>query len=289
MYGPSCLYIAARLTGALDHRSQFVATVMNPIDYQSFLDELISRLEADPLVIGLIALGSTADLNSRDHFSDHDFWIITSPAHQSTYLDSFSWLPHHNNILFTVRHGLSYRTVLYQSRHKVEYAVFDLEEATRGKIERFQLLIGRHDISTLAKSIQLQTRKDRDAALAKPDMLENLCLLLWTAYERWERGERLSSLRYIQFSVDVFLDLLIVHGRLRKAQVADRLDARRRLEQMEPKLGEEVGRIAQLSPAEAGVRLIDLAEKELRARAPELAWDRVVEVRKWLQEDVGVV
>lgn len=53
---------------------------MDPVGYQSFLDDLVSRLEADPLVLGLITLGSTADETCRDRWSDHDFWVITSPG-----------------------------------------------------------------------------------------------------------------------------------------------------------------------------------------------------------------
>ena len=45
---------------------------MNPTDYQFFLDELTSTLGADPAVVGLIALGSTADDSFRDRWSDHE-------------------------------------------------------------------------------------------------------------------------------------------------------------------------------------------------------------------------
>jgi hypothetical protein len=262
---------------------------MNSIDYQNYLNELISTLRGDPFVYGLIALGSTADAGCRDHWSDHDFWIITSPGSQSSYLDTFSWLPQAGNILITARHGVSYRTVLYENKHKVEYAVFAPDEAPRGKIERFQVLIDRHNISSLAESIQLQTNKERSSALARPDMLENLCLLLWTACERWERGERLSSQRYIQFSIDAFLDLLIAHDCLNESHMTDKLDTRRRLEQIEPELGQELSRIALLAPAEAGAALIDLAETKLRARAPQLRWNRVPVIKKWLQEAVETV
>ena len=258
---------------------------MDAIEYQDFLNELVSTLEADPLVLGLIALGSTADAASRDRWSDHDFWIITSPGSQSRYLDTFSWLPRADGILITVRHGTSYRTVLYGNKHKVEYAVFDPKEAVRGKIERFRVLIDRQDIGGLAASVRLETYKGRDAALAKPDVLENFCLLLWTAHERWERGERLSSQQYIQFSVDVFLDLLIGHGRLNESQLADRLDARRKLERIEPELARELRRMAGLAPAEAGVALIELAERELKPRALELAWDRALVVKGWLRAE----
>lgn len=257
---------------------------MDSIDYQGFLNELTSTLDADPLVLGFIALGSTADASYRDRWSDHDFWIITSPGSQSRYLDTFAWLPRADDILITVMHGPSRRTVLYGNKHKAEYAVFDPAEAVGGKIERFRVLIDRRDISGLAESIRLQTQKERASSFARPDKLENLCLLLWTAYERWERGERLSAQRYIQFSVDVFLDLLVAHNRLNRPPLTDELDAQRRLEQIEPELGRELMRISLLTPAEAGVALIDLAQKKLAGRAPESAWEKVLVIRKWLQE-----
>ena len=256
---------------------------MNSIDYQDFLNELISTLEADPLVWGLIALGSTADGTSRDQWSDHDFWIITSPGSQSHYLDTYSWLPKADNILMMVRHGFSYRTVLYKNKHKIEYAVFDPKEAVRGKIDRFRVLIDRQAINSLAESITLQTHQERMSGFVKSDMLENLCLLLWTAYERWARGERLSSQRYIQFAVDTFLDLLVAHDSLKKSSMMDQLDTRRRLEQREPELGHELGRIGGLTMPEAGIALIDLAQRKLMARTPELAWEKALVVKEWLQ------
>lgn len=260
---------------------------MDSIDYQGFLDELTSTLEADPLVLGLVALGSTADAASRDRWSDHDFWVITAPGAQSRYLDTFSWLPRAGDILMTVSHGVSRRTVLYGNRHKAEYAVFDPEEAVRGKIERYRVIIDRRDVGGLAESIRLQTREERARALARPERLENLCMLLLTARERWERGERLSAQRYMQFSVDAVLELLVAHGGLDRPHTADELDARRRVEQIGPELARELGRISLLAPAEAGVALIDLARKELAPRAPELAWEKVSVVRTWLQEVWG--
>lgn len=256
---------------------------MNPTDYQRFLDELTSKLEADPAVVGLIALGSTADASMRDRWSDHDFWVITTPGAQSLYLDKFDWLPRAEDILMTGRHGSSYRGVLYRDGHKAEYAVFDSEEAASGKIERYSVLIDRAAVGGLAESIRLQTRKEQAKLLARPDRLENLCMLLWMTHERWQRGERLSAQRYVQFSVDRFLDLLAAHGGLNNSTSADVLDTRRRLEQTEPELGRELGRMIQLTPAEAGVALLELTEKRLKERAPQLAWDKASTVKTWLQ------
>ena len=262
---------------------------MEQTDYESFLAELTSTLGGDPLVLGLITLGSTADASGRDRWSDHDFWVITAPGAQSRYLDTVSWLPRAADILMIVRHGPSRRDVLYESRHKAEYAVFDAEEALSGKIERFSVLIDRGDIGGLAESIRLRTHDERSAGLARPDKLENLCLLLWTASERWERGERLSAQRYVQFAIDSFLDLLAAHDALSRPRAADGLEPRRRLEQIEPELGRALGRIGSLAPAEAGGALIDLARKELAARTPELAWGKAGVVREWLREAEGAV
>lgn len=257
---------------------------MNPTDYQLFLDELTSTLEADPAVVGLIALGSTADASFRDLWSDHDFWVITAHGSQSRYLDTFSWLPRAEEILMTGRHAPSGRAVFYRDGHKAEYIIFNPEEAAGGKIERFRVLIDRGDIGSLAESIRLRTREERAAALVRPDRLENLCMLLWTTHERWERGERLSARRYIQFSIDSLLDLLAAHHGLDNSPLADELDTRRRLEQREPELGRELGRACLLTPAEAGVVLLELARKRLEEKAPQLDWEKVSTVKAWLQE-----
>jgi hypothetical protein len=260
---------------------------MDQTAYENFLAELTSTLAADPLVHGLVTLGSTADAASRDRWSDHDFWVITAPGAQSRYLDNVSWLPRAGDVLMIVRHGPSRRTVLYGHRHKVEYAVFDPEEALSGKIERCRILIDRGGVLGLAESIRRQTDDERGAGLARPDKLENLCLLLWTAFERWERGERLSAQRYVQFAIDSFLDLLAAHDGLSLPRAADRLEPRRRLERIEPELGRELGRIGLSAPAEAGGALLDLAQRRLAARTPDLAWGKVGVMREWLREAEG--
>ena len=80
-------------------------------------------------MLGLVTLGTTADPTLRDEFSDHDFWVITEPGAQDSLIGDLSWLPDAPNIALTVSHGPRRRTVLYSNRHKVEFAIFDPEEA----------------------------------------------------------------------------------------------------------------------------------------------------------------
>ena len=258
---------------------------MNPDAFQSFTERLQARLDADPRVLGLVLLGSTADSSYRDAWSDHDFWVITETGAQGAYLDTPAWLPDAESILLTARHGLSYRTVLYRDGHKAEYAVFDRAEADAGgKIERFRVRIDRADVAGLARAIRDRAHRERAEAVARPDNLENLCLLLWTAHERSLRGEHFSAHRYLLASADTLLDLLVFHTDSARAPAADRLDPRRRLERLRPELARELQRVLSLPLPRAGVELLDLARRLLYAAAPGLAWEETAVVRRWLDE-----
>ena len=255
--------------------------------YEKFTSELHDRLAADPRVLGLLALGSTADASCRDRWSDHDFWVITEAGAQEPYLNGTAWLPRPEAILLRVRHGRSYRTVLYRDGHQVEFAVFEPSEALQGKMERFAILMDRGGVRALAESVCERTRRERQTALAWPDQFANFCALLVTACARFQRGEFLSARRYIDcFAVDNLLNLVLAHEGLAPEE-SDRLDPRRRLEQLRPTLAGELLRgLAQPVP-QAALALLQLAEREVAARAPQLPWAEAMQVRAWLQACVA--
>ena len=54
---------------------------LTPDAYAAFTEALRARLEADPRVVGLVALGSMARRDYEpDRWSDHDFFVITRAA-----------------------------------------------------------------------------------------------------------------------------------------------------------------------------------------------------------------
>jgi hypothetical protein len=124
--------------------------------YEAFTRQLKVRLMADPRVIGLITLGSTADATQRDEWSDHDFWVIT------------------------------------------------------------------------------------------------------------------------------LLSLLIAHT-VAGHTAADRLDPRRKIEQLHPAWAHEIQQCYSLSMAEAGAHLLGFAQRVIQPVVPEMAWDRVLIVKGWLE------
>jgi lincosamide nucleotidyltransferase B/F len=254
---------------------------MEAADFDSYTERLRSVLGSTSGVIGLVTLGTTADVKVRDEWSDHDFWVITEPGAQDRLVANLSWLPNAQNILITVSHGAHRRTVLYQNRHKVEFAVFDVAEArSEGKAERYRVLIDRDQIVELMKSIKRETLRP---AKAKPDALQNLCVLLWSACERYYRGELLSARQYLDgFAVNQLLNLISAYDVDSVDARRDELDPRRRLEFRAPKLAAEVLTALEEPVPGAAIRLLDIAEHEVKPKAPTLAWDQVAIVRQWI-------
>jgi lincosamide nucleotidyltransferase B/F len=256
---------------------------MEAADFDSYTGRLRSVLESTGGVVGLVTLGSTSDAVFRDEWSDHDFWVITETGAQDRLTADLSWLPDAQNIVITVSHKPHGRTVLYQNRHKVEFAVFDVNEArAQGKAERYRVLIDRDQITELMKTVHLNTL---ESVQARSDALENLCILVWSAYERYSRGELLSARQYLDgFAVNQLLNFIFAHEVKPVDVRRDEFDPRRRLELRAPRLAAEILTILQEPVPKAALHLLEIAERELKPKAPTLAWEIVVMVRGWMSE-----
>ena len=250
--------------------------IMNPTEFDRYTDALRRNLESVPEVIGLVTLGSTADKQLRDQWSDHDFWVITKSSAQPHFLQDLSWLPADDQILLKVRHSNGY-TVVYDNQHKVEFAVFDVDEARTAKAERYSILIDREEIAELMISIHENSIKP---VRASAEALENLCVLVWSACERNERGETLSARQYLDgFAVNQLLNLLTPPVNPDR----DRLDPRRRLEKSSPDLAAEIVALRNLEIPKAALRMFEIAERELKETSLDLCWDKVTTIKGWIQ------
>lgn len=253
---------------------------MDATEFDDYTERLRTSLESVREVTGLIVLGSTADSTLRDQWSDHDFWIVTELGKQDALVEDLSWLPDYQDIAIVVKHLPHGRTIIFRNRHKVEFAVFDATEVSSGKIERYQVLIDRDRIAEMIAGVHDATRQQ---ARAKPDALENLCVVLWSACERHFRGELLSARQYLDgFAIDRLLSLISSSGTGDERK--DFLDPRRRLEQRSPQLAAELNVIRDKPVPEAALQLLEIIERELKPKAPALAWDKVTMVRTWISE-----
>ena len=253
---------------------------MNAAQFIDYTERLRTSLESRDEVVGLVVLGSTADSTFWDEWSDHDFWVITKPGAQDALVEDLSWLPEYQNIAILITHRPHGRTMLFRNRHKVEFAVFDVDELRSAKVERYRVLNDRDQIAELIKAVHEESLKQ---ARTRSETLENLCLLLWSACERHYRGELLSARQYLDaFAVNQLLSLLSDSepGDARK----DALDPRRRLEMRSPRLASELSATLNNPVPEAALLLLQLVERELKSKAPALAWDKVDMVRGWIAE-----
>jgi len=263
---------------------------MEAAAFELYSERLRTALESAREVVGLVTLGTTVNSAFRDEWSDHDFWVITKAGAQDSFLNDLSWLPDAHNIAITVCHGKYYRTVVYRNRHKVEFAVLDANEAQKGKAQRYRILIDRDQIAELMESVHRDTLEQAKAGQASPDALQNLCVLVWSACERHSRGELLSARQYLDgFAVNKLLSLISVSDIESIEEGKDELDPRRRLELRSPILAAEMLTILAEPIPEAALHLLEIAERELKLKAPTLAWDKVTMVQGWIHELVGNV
>ena len=252
---------------------------MNANQFENYTERLRASLESLPGVIGLVTLGSTADPMFRDEWSDHDFWVITEPGRQDSLIEDLSWLPDYQNILFEVSHKPHGRNILFRNRHKVEFAVFDASEVNSRQIERYRILIDHDHVAELIANIHRETHQQ---AKLRPEALENLCLVIWSAVELHARGELLHARQYINgFAINQLLNLLYSET---SDERRDALDPRRRIELRAAELAAELHELYAQPVPDAALHLLEIVERELRPKAPTLAWDKVATIRSWISE-----
>jgi len=99
---------------------------MKANEYQAYTSALVKQLEADPRVIGLLALGSMArTAHQPDEWSDHDFYVVTEAGQQEWFRTHSEWAPDADKLVLWFReteHGVK---GIYESGHLIEFAVYD--------------------------------------------------------------------------------------------------------------------------------------------------------------------
>lgn len=233
---------------------------MQPAAYAAFTEALAARLADDPRVVGLVAVGSMAGRDYEpDDWSDHDFFVIARPGEQEGLRTDLAWLPDRERVVVVIRetdHGVK---VVYADGHLVEFAVFDLEELGVARVNRYRVLLDRGGVEPRLAELHAEPQSDEWLF----GMFVTAALV---AAGRAHRGELLSA------SFFVVQALRHLTGLLGDAPILDDLDPLRRFERAYPELGLELASIVQRPPALAASDLLDIGERELRERRPDLAW-----------------
>ncbi|HEX5448724.1 MAG TPA: hypothetical protein VFW85_01540 [Gaiellaceae bacterium] len=238
------------------------------MDYRAFTTDLVARLEADARVIGAVAAGSMAERDyAPDDWSDHDFLVITVPGVQEEVRSDLSWLPRAKEIAMSFRETVHGMKVIYGDGHMLEFAVVDLEELGLVALNRTRVLFDRGGVQARLDETTSSREQPTD------DFLFGMAVTgALVAAGRGRRGETLSAQFFVMQALRHLCALFPRVAPAPNTSVLDDLDGLRRFERVYPELGAELAEIARRSPVDAAAALLDVAERELRQKRPNLAW-----------------
>ncbi|MEO7908600.1 MAG: hypothetical protein ABIV47_03015 [Roseiflexaceae bacterium] len=255
---------------------------MDSAQFHQFTATLQHTLSADARVRALIGIGSLAQPERVDRWSDHDFWVITTVEGQEHFLTDLSWLPDHSAIALALRPAPEYYTILYTTGHVAEFAVFALTDLSRGQLDRYRMLFDKSAIEPQIQAIYklTQAKQHADSSHIIGHFLVTLC----TGAARDARGERLSAHTYIfQYALDDLLMLITQHIPALQLDLQDRFDPRRRFEQAYPDLSTLLKPMLTLAPAAAALLLLELAQDLFQDHMPAFPAPAVTATCAYLQ------
>lgn len=228
--------------------------------FAEWLERLRRSAEAAPDVIGLVGMGSTAEQQRVDQWSDHDFAWITRPGAEARYRDAVDWLPDHEQLALTVIEHHGGGKAIYRDGRIIEYGITDLAGLAGWSANAYLVLYDAGGVAETMRGIANRPAPEHDQ-----DGLRSIRLLLTQlaiGTGRARRGELLSAGSLIRDEAAVQL-LRAVAARHGGDARLDSLDPRRRVESVHPALAAELAAAQALEPEAAARAILSLAERAL--------------------------
>ncbi|MDO7882314.1 hypothetical protein [Antiquaquibacter soli] len=234
--------------------------------FDRFLDLLTATAAERDDIVGLAAMGSTADRSRVDEWSDHDFALVTVPGAEDGYRHDLSWLPAAESIAASVVEHHGGVKAIYDDGHVLEFGVTDLAGLEGWAGNAVDVLVDKGGLGEaidrmLSRPLPSGPRDDRaEATLVLTQVLIGM--------GRYRRGEVLSAGESIRS--EAVEHLLRVLGNRLPGDTArlDTLDPRRRFELVHPALGARIAEALSGDLESGAQELLRVTEEQL---AP--GWD----------------
>ena len=257
---------------------------MEPARFRRYVDRLVEGLAADPRVLGIVGLGSTA-MNGRapDRWSDHDLWVVVEDGAEEEFRSDASWLPDADRLVLWFRetpHGMK---GVFGDGHLVEVAVFRPEELAVTRANVYRVLLDRERIGERMKAVREETvaaPAEGRARFLAGQFLTNLLV----GVARCARGERLSAHDFVRGQAAGHLLALIAEVLPpERPGVLDDLSPWRRFEAAYPRLADRIEHALREPVPDAALTLLDLLESQIAPGWGEYPSEAAEAVRSWVE------
>ena len=170
------------------------------------LNQIGVSLERTGKAHALLGLGSVGlELERLDEYSDIDFFAIVQKGHKQEFLDSLAWLSDIKPIDYAVRNTVDGYKVLYSDGVFCEFAVFEPEELAGIPYSEGRIVWQQADFNTdCCVPPKQEQNQEHDLDWIIGEAMTNL----YVGMCRYNRGEKLSGMRFVQsFALDRLIEL----------------------------------------------------------------------------------
>ncbi len=227
--------------------------------FDAYTARLAEWARGDDRVLGVLLLGSGADPDRVDAWSDHDIAVIATPESVEALRSDLSWLPDASEVVTVGREWHDGFKALYADGRVVEFAVTDPLGFETFPVTRARVV---HDVGPVAGVLATSRTGTRPRALTDPAAAAAVLLVeLVVGVGRVRRGEVVSGGDVIRSeAVRTFADLVVAR---RGSAHPDPFDGLRRFETVAPELARRLAEVVARDAESAARGLLELAEEAL--------------------------
>lgn len=170
------------------------------------LDDIGQSLAQTSHALALIGLGSAAETERMDAYSDLDFFVIVEPGHKQTFLQNLSWLTAVSPLAYCFQNTADGHKLLFEDGIFCETAVFEPAELSHIPFAEGRIVWKADGIDD---AIRTPIKPPTPHTPHPVEWLVGEALTnLYVGLGRYQRGEKLSAYFFVQqYAVGRILDL----------------------------------------------------------------------------------
>jgi predicted nucleotidyltransferase len=226
---------------------------------------LLRAIQNHPAILRAAITGSQARNGAGDQFSDLDVLLV---ARDVGAVRQFStWMPYGQNILICASHLSHYCTILMDDFKKLDLAIFGPDDPpSKWVVHDYVLVKGDTEFENQLARAAVDTRSTRAAHLNPDVCMDNVLLLLFTAFQRVNRAEQLSAHAFLAMAADMLVSVERKQGGVEADD--DVLDPRRRLERNQRDLAQALHESLFVAPDRGITRIAQYVATRHRESMP---------------------